>query len=1150
MKSFKLSLVTSCYNAETYLEELAGSVLYQNYDHWEWILADDFSSDNTRSIMEKLKRADNRIRIVEPKHKKEIWWNPQLPAIGDIVCHLDADDVILPGTFEKIIHYFNLFPEAVLLHFNANKYYNDLPKNSSNLCDNFKDNVYMTRDNNSFLEGFEKLWPQRSNIFGYLRIFKNLPALRFPEHKDGDACLSNDGQWLLNLERYGKWLTIPRTTYLAREHGECENFRNWNPRGEAQLVINERKERKNFVLEYPRNIKYFDDIYDLAESTYLSKLNYETERKLVSFLNFDYTSEQISKVKHLFFDHDIVFDKHLKDISYFFVKINLIDTPETISNIISKLPSSNYEISFFSDNTHLHENNRKQSNNIEDIKEVITSDGRSVFWYAQDNRIHFVSDNQQITEVSEIILPTQNVHVYDAQDKKEEENNLKIMQVHVGCGLDIPPKGYGGLEEVIYQYMRVAKGRGHEVSLKWLDDITQSDLEKYDVFHNHTGGFWNLLRDRCIPYIFTMHDAFVKIHGKNSHYYMTNNETIKNSLFSLIPTEDMIDFFLYPEKLRRLHHGVNTNYFFPYENKKDIRLICVGGGDERKGFHLAIQAAKKLGLPITIVGPDSIHEDYNKKFYDIVNDCKKHITANPPQDLSIIGKGNPIDVHLAGNVDKDELRNLLNEHHVMIHPASIETGQPCLAVLEAMACGLPVVGTMQDDIHVKGLTICTRDVDVIVEKVKEVLDNYDECSKNAREFAKERDWENIFDELEKYYYEAKELKYTKPFDMKDRLMFAYQNTSIEGKNVFELNMQKNPHLTIRGSIPGTYRVNFIDKDTNFSHYSNEVSTGGWAACGIDYYVNWKVEAINIETENIEFEYEQDFRNKNIFIWFDSIALGDTLAWMPVVEEFRKKHNCKMYCSTFWNEYLIDSYSETTFITPESGFNDFVSSYRIGFFETSPQSPVDMKEVSLQGLCAGILGIKDFKETKCEIKVKETETELEKPYVCIATQATAQAKYWNYPGGWDKVVDFLSEKGYNIVCIDKYHSFGQGEYFNKAPKNVIGRHERTLDQTIATLDGAEFFIGLGSGLSWLAWALNKYVILISGFSNPKSEFSSKCFRIHNDAVCNSCYNRHKFDPGDWIWCPDHKNTDRMFECTKNITPEKVYDTIEEVIKTID
>ena len=407
--------------------------------------------------------------------------------------------------------------------------------------------------------------------------------------------------------------------------------------------------------------------------------------------------------------------------------------------------------------------------------------------------------------------------------------------------------------------------------------------------------------------------------------------------------------------------------------------------------------------------------------------------------------------------------------------------------------------------------------------------------------------------MEKYYYEAKELKYTKPFDMKDRLLFAYQNTDADGKNIFDLNMQKNPYLAVKGSIPGNYKINFIDRDTGGVHYSNDVSAGGWVACGIDYYVNWRVEAINVQTEEIEFEYEQDFTNKNIFVWFDSVALGDTLAWVPVVEAFRKKHKCKMYCSTFWNDLVSESYPEITFITPESGFNDFVSSYRIGFFVESLQSPVDMKNVSLQKLCAGILGFKDFEETKCEIIVKEREEDpqlIRKPYVCIGMQSTAQAKYWNYPGGWDEVVDFLSKKGYNIVCIDKHHSFGQGAYFNESPKNLIGRHEQTIDQTIATLNGAEFFIGLGSGLSWLAWSLNKYVVMISGFSNPISEFSSKCFRIHNDTVCNSCYNRHKFDPGDWLWCPDHKNTDRMFECTKNIEPVKVCDAIEEVIKLID
>ena len=149
----------------------------------------------------------------------------------------------------------------------TNKYFNNLPNETSHIFESFKDNVYMTTDNDSFLEGFEKLYFKRTNIFGYLRIFKNLPGLFFPEHEDDDACLSNDGQWLLTLERHGKWITIPRTTYIARDHNQSENYRNWNPKGEAKLVIQEREYRKNimnsnkdsFVGDYEQAVDAFLD---------------------------------------------------------------------------------------------------------------------------------------------------------------------------------------------------------------------------------------------------------------------------------------------------------------------------------------------------------------------------------------------------------------------------------------------------------------------------------------------------------------------------------------------------------------------------------------------------------------------------------------------------------------------------------------------------------------------------------------------------------------------------------------------------------------------------------------------------------------------------------------------------------------------------
>ena len=40
--------------------------------------------------------------------------------------------------------------------------------------------------------------------------------------------------------------------------------------------------------------------------------------------------------------------------------------------------------------------------------------------------------------------------------------------------------------------------------------------------------------------------------------------------------------------------------------------------------------------------------------------------------------------------------------------------------------------------------------------------------------------------------------------------------------------------------------------------------------------------------------------------------------------------------------------------------------------------------------------------------------------------------------------------------------------------------------------------------------------------------------------------HKFDKGDWDWCPEHKNTPRHFECHRGIKSDKVIDMIKSII----
>jgi autotransporter strand-loop-strand O-heptosyltransferase len=93
--------------------------------------------------------------------------------------------------------------------------------------------------------------------------------------------------------------------------------------------------------------------------------------------------------------------------------------------------------------------------------------------------------------------------------------------------------------------------------------------------------------------------------------------------------------------------------------------------------------------------------------------------------------------------------------------------------------------------------------------------------------------------------------------------------------------------------------------------------------------------------------------------------------------------------------------------------------------------------------------------------------------------------------------------------------------------------------------AEFFIGLGSGLSWLAWALGKKVVMIAGHSAPDSEFQEDNYRIYNPNICCNCWGdpSAKWDAFNWTWCPRHEGALRQFECTSKITPKMVMEQVE-------
>jgi len=214
-------------------------------------------------------------------------------------------------------------------------------------------------------------------------------------------------------------------------------------------------------------------------------------------------------------------------------------------------------------------------------------------------------------------------------------------------------------------------------------------------------------------------------------------------------------------------------------------------------------------------------------------------------------------------------------------------------------------------------------------------------------------------------------------------------------------------------------------------------------------------------------------------------------------------------------------------------------YKVGWFNNSFLEPEPPNTIPLQKTISNILGI-PFDELQPRISFRPSERPIEGKYVTIANESTAGLKYWNHPTGWVELVKYLNEQGYQVINVSK-----NGDNIPGSTKLT----ETSLETTMNYIHHSEFFVGLSSGLSWLAWGIGKHVVMISNFTEADHEFTSNCTRIVNHSVCNGCWNNpmFKFDKGDWNWCPEHKGTPRQFECHKSITPEMVINQIKPLIK---
>lgn len=284
---------------------------------------------------------------------------------------------------------------------------------------------------------------------------------------------------------------------------------------------------------------------------------------------------------------------------------------------------------------------------------------------------------------------------------------------------------------------------------------------------------------------------------------------------------------------------------------------------------------------------------------------------------------------------------------------------------------------------------------------------------------------------------------------------------------------------------------------------------------------------------------------------DSTGLGDILVIMPYLEKFRVHNNFEIFFQVKnhkWGELFVNTFPEIKYISS----NEKVE------YDKVINLNHKRHDLPLQQIFALQLGFLTPSYIRPKVDKVTCERQIKNKYVCISTHSTAQLKFWNHPNGksdhqfstnWNNLCSMLRKSGYTPVCIDYHLDFGFAPFYNYVPTKSVRKLGLDLNGVMKLIEHCEFFIGLSSGLTWLAHAAGKPVCMISNFTEDWHEIDLSLedyIRISDKSVCHGCWNlvgkEFEFDHGDWYWCPYHKDSSRQFECHKVITPEMVYEKI--------
>jgi glycosyltransferase involved in cell wall biosynthesis len=284
--------------------------------------------------------------------------------------------------------------------------------------------------------------------------------------------------------------------------------------------------------------------------------------------------------------------------------------------------------------------------------------------------------------------------------------------------IPIPPKDYGGTENVIYHLVEKQVAQGHDVTLfapgdsktsaklvsffpealiesgvpwtmhlkafyhlqKAVDYIKE---ESFDIVHTHLSSssdlyIFPLMAALATPHITTLHstfpfdrDARSGLTGDADRYYMEWAPSLPMVAISESTRENV------PYKLNFVgvvHHGLHLKDFQPAKDKMGDYFVWLGRFMPEKGAHLAIEAAKRAKVPLILAGIIDCHTKESIEYFEGM--IKPHIGT---EQITYIGP-----------VNKRQRNKLLSRARGFLNPIKWE--EPFgMVMIEAMAVGCPVI---------------------------------------------------------------------------------------------------------------------------------------------------------------------------------------------------------------------------------------------------------------------------------------------------------------------------------------------------------------------------------------------------------------------------------------------------------------------------